>query len=584
MRAAFGYRKFARDRRANFAVMTALCAPIAIALAALAIDEGSLYTERRAAQALVDLAAITAAANIDKAEAAALATFEDNGLPSVSLVKASSSGNGLKHAPVIEVVKGHYVADSTKPFGSRFQAGVQPYNAVKVSLSKKGTLFFGSAIMDPPTIRTTAIAGTQAQATFSVGSRLAKVEGGILNALLGALVGGNLSLSVMDYNALIAADVSALAFLDALAVQLNATAGTYDQLLQSKATVGQIVTALANTAALDQPSRLALQAIAARSTVSALVPLKHLIDLGPVGRLGLGQRPAGLSVDAGVLGMLTAAGALANGSRQIDLALGATVPGLLSAKLDLAVGEPMQSSSWLAVGEAGTVVRTAQTRVRLVATVGSGASNLGGGIKLLSVKLPLHVEVAHAEAKLTDITCPSGRPDSVRVSVSARPGIASLRLAESNGNGFADFSKPQSFHEARIAEVSVNLLLIALDLLGVNGYASVTVGNNNPATLTFDRADIAAGRTKTVSTHNITQSLTVSLINNLSLSVNALGLGLDVTGLLATVKPAVVAALNTVTEPVDKLLYNVLAALGVGLGQADVRVTGATCGRAVLVQ
>ncbi|TIX95545.1 MAG: hypothetical protein E5V22_35030, partial [Mesorhizobium sp.] len=61
-------------------------------------------------------------------------------------------------------------------------------------------------------------------------------------------------------------------------------------------------------------------------------------------------------------------------------------------------------------------------------------------------------------------------------------------------------------------------------------------------------------------------------------------LGLDVTALLGTVKPAVVALLNGVTAPVDELVYNVLAALGVHVGEADVRVMGATCGRSVLVQ
>jgi len=105
-----------------------------------------------------------------------------------------------------------------------------------------------------------------------------------------------------------------------------------------------------------------------------------------------------------------------------------------------------------------------------------------------------------------------------------------------------------------------------------------------PAALTFDSADIAAGKVKTVSTRNLTQSLTTSLINNLSLSVDALGLGLDVTALLGTVKPAVTALLNAVAAPVDTLLYNTLAALGIGIGQADVRITGASCSRSVLVQ
>jgi uncharacterized membrane protein len=274
---------------------------------------------------------------------------------------------------------------------------------------------------------------------------------------------------------------------------------------------------------------------------------------------------------------------LANGTNQAQVNLGATIPGLLSTALTIAIGEPMQSSPWLAIDGIGTVVRTAQTRIKLVATVGVGTPSLGGGISLLAVNLPLNVEVAYAEARLTDITCPTG-PSSIKVSIAAQPGIASLHLANSNTSGFGDFSQPQTFTDAEIADVSLRLLLINLPLIQVMGSAATAITNNSPTTLTFDATDITNKTIKTVSTRNISQSLTTSLVSNLSLSVNALGLGIDLTALLGTVKPAVVAVLNGITAPVDDLLYNVLSALGVGVGQADVRVTGATCGRSVLVQ
>jgi uncharacterized membrane protein len=234
------------------------------------------------------------------------------------------------------------------------------------------------------------------------------------------------------------------------------------------------------------------------------------------------------------------------------------------------------------------VVRTAQTRIKLLASVSVGDPNLGGGINLLSVKLPLHVEVAYAEAKLTDISCPTGRPDSLKVTIAAHPGVVALHLASSNTDSsptvFADFSRPQSFYDATIAQVSVKLLFITLNLLDVNGSAAAAITNDSPTTLVFNSSEITAKTIKTAFTTNVTQSLTTSLINNLSLSVNALGLGIDVSALLGAVKPAVVTLLKGVTAPVDTLLSNVLAALGVRIGEADVRVTGATCGRSVLVQ
>ncbi|RUW84679.1 pilus assembly protein TadG-related protein, partial [Mesorhizobium sp. M1E.F.Ca.ET.063.01.1.1] len=550
-------RRLIADRRGNFAVMTALCTPVALVLTAFAVDEGSLYNERRAVQSIVDLAAITAAAHINNAEQAVLTTLKDNGINSVAVQQQGADIAPTGSKAVVQVVPGRYSAISSIAAGNRFEAGKLPYNAVQVSLKKQGTLYFAASMMTPPVIGTTATASAQPEAAFSVGSRLASVNGGILNALLGGLLGGNISLSVMDYNSLIAADVDVLSFTDALATQLHLTGVTYSDVLASKATIGQIATAMANVPGLDRTAKLALQTMASSATNNVKIPLSHLVDLGSVGSLGLGQKPAGLSVDASAMSMLSAAAALANGTNQVSVNLGATIPGLTSTTLQIAIGEPMQNSPWLAVGEMGTVVRTAQTRIKLNASVTIGTSNLGGGIKLLAVNLPLNVEVAYAEAKLTDISCPTG-PSSIKVSIAAQPGVVEAHLANSNASGFADFMQPQSFSNADIAD----LKLLLIPLLQVTGSSAFSVTNMTPTNLTFSATDIANKAVKTVSTKNLTQSLTTSLVNNLSLTVNALGLGIDVTALLGTVKPAVTTLLNGVTAPVDNLVYNVLAALG----------------------
>lgn len=581
-------RSMLGDLRGNFAVMTALSAPVALALAAFAIDEGSIYVERREAQAMTDLAAITAASNMTNIEAAVVTTLGDNGMPGIIVKKAGQTVVPVLGKTIVSVTPGRYSAASSLSVEKRFEAGKTPYNAVHVVLNKIPARYFASSLIPTPVIGTEAIASLTPQAMFSIGSRLLSVNGGILNALLSGLLGGNISLSVMDYNALISADINVLSFVDALAVQLNLTGVSYSDVLASQATVGQIATAMANVPGLGGTSKFALLTIASKATSTVKVPLNHLVDLGSVGQLGLGQRPAGFSADASAMGMLSAAAALANGSNQVQVNLGASIPGLTSTTLAIAIGEPMQFSPWLTIGEKGAVVRTAQTRIKLLASVGIGNSNLGGGISLLSVNLPLHVEVAYAEAKLTDISCPTGRPDSLTVSIAAKPGVASLHLATSDTDNspaaFADFGNPQSFSDALIAKISIKLLLITLDLLGVNGSSALEITNNDPTTLTFNATEIANKTIKTVATKNLTQSLTTSLVNNLSLSISALGLGLDVTALLGTVKPAVVTLLKGVTAPVDELVYNVLAAVGVHVGEADVRVVGATCGRSVLVQ
>lgn len=120
------WRQLISSRQANFAVMTALFAPVAITLTAFAVDEGALYTERRAAQSLVDLAAITAAANINKADAAVLATFADNGMGAVTLLGSGGSTQPSSGQAVVEVSRGRYAANGAVAASGRFEAGKQP--------------------------------------------------------------------------------------------------------------------------------------------------------------------------------------------------------------------------------------------------------------------------------------------------------------------------------------------------------------------------------------------------------------------------------------------------------------------------
>jgi len=587
IRKIFRENNFYSNISGNLAVMTALTMPVALVLAAVGIDEASLYTEKREAQSLVDIAAIIAAANLSKAETAVTTTFRDNGVANVVVGSAGAQPpagtNGIK--PTVTITPGRYVADASAAVGTRFSAGVLPYNAVKVTFKKTGRRYFGGALIAPPTIATQAIASITPQAAFSIGSRLASVDEGILNSLLGGLTGSNLSLKVMDYNALISADVSALSFMDALATKLQITAGTYTNVLDASATIGQIVSAMASIDGISAQAKLALQTIASKATSQTKIPLSHLFDLGPVGKLALGSKPAGLTAAASIMEILTASAALANGSNQAGVNLTTNVLGLLSTELKLAIGEPPQSSPWFKIGETGSIVRTAQTRLRLVAGVNVGTKGiLGGGISLASVQLPLHVEVAYGEAKVTGITCPTGRQESIKVTIAARPGIASLKIAETDDAGFGNFTKPTSFRDAKIADVKVEILFLSIPLIAVTGSAGVDIGNLNTKTLTFDYTDIKNKTIKQASAENFTQALTQSLINDLKLEITALGLPINVTVLLGVVKQPILNLLGTITAPVDNALYTLLTALGVHVGQADIRVTGATCGQSVLVQ
>ena len=82
-----------------------------------------------------------------------------------------------------------------------------------------------------------------------------------------------------------------------------------------------------------------------------------------------------------------------------------------------------------------------------------------------------------------------------------------------------------------------------------------------------------------MTTTDFTSSLTASLLGDLSLKVNVGPLGLPIPGLGSTVAGIISGASGSI----DQVLAQVLATLGIGIGQADVWVSGIRCDGAVLV-
>jgi uncharacterized membrane protein len=187
----------------------------------------------------------------------------------------------------------------------------------------------------------------------------------------------------------------------------------------------------------------------------------------------------------------------------------------------------------------------------------------------ISIKVPIYLELAYAEAKLKSVACPTGRPESARVSVAAKPGVAELWLGEVDPTGFRNFATKPVVQPAKL----VQLLIIK-----VTGSAHVEMGNLYPTTLAFTKNEIDDRVVKSVSSRNLTQSLTQSLLNDLELKVNGLKILSD-DPLTSTIS----GILGGVTAPLDSLIYNLLSAIGVRVGEADVRVNGVSCGRSVLV-
>ncbi|QRI65237.1 hypothetical protein JQ506_09800 [Shinella sp. PSBB067] len=561
------------DRSGNIGTLAALSLPLMIFSLALGVDYGYLTVQQRQLQASADLAAIAAASNVTEAEKAAATYFALNRL-SVTVtgrngVTIPATPPGVSSAARASVERGRYIADPDIAPEDRFTPADAEADAARVTLSRPADLFVAGVFMpQSPLLSATGSASRTKIAAFSIGTRLASLNEGILNALLGQLLGTSLSLKVMDYRALVDADLSVQPFLKAVATQLNLTAGTYEEVLNAGITMPQLLASMRAVEGLSGPVRSALHAIEKAAAGSKVkLPLTRILNIDP--KKGVAVTTGGdweMSVNA--LQMVTAAAALANGRNQVALDTGITLPGLAGVTVSLAIGEPPVETPPHRLGAPGSAVRSAQTRLAVEVGI-DGLAALAG----LRVKLPLYVEVAASEAKLADIRCLGGATTNANVSVDAVPGVAELAVGKVDPSVLSDFSDEPRVRKARLVDTA---------LLSIDALAHGEVKNLTKTRLTYTPTEIAAKATKSVSTRDTLTSAIKSLLGDLDVEVNIKLLNLALNTSLVT--KALASTLTTVTPAIDELLYNLLLAVGVKIGEADIRVTGVRCQRPALVQ
>ncbi len=565
------------DETGNIAISTALCLPVVISALALGLDYGYLTLQQRDLQTTADLSAISAAATPTAPETGVLNYLALNGRNIAVLKNGQLLSKGApvafnpatvfdKFEAYAEVTNGHYQPDSKIAVGARFKASTAPYDAVRVTLHQQGGLFFAGSLTSAPKLSASGVATVDKTAAFSIGSRLTSLNNGVINALLGKLLGTTVSLSVMDYQALASGQIDVLKMLDKLAIKLNLTAATYDDLLNANISVGTFLSAMGQTTGVTPAVSAILKTLEKTVEKTKLtIKLKDLISVGPLGPRLVGQND-GLTIQTDVFGLVSAGANAAHGSSQVDLDLGASIPGLASVSLSVAVGQPPVGTTALAVAKTGGVVRTSQTRVALVTAV-DGITGLLG----IRLKIPLYLEVASGEATLASVTCTSGSSGPT-VNIDAAPGVLELALGDVDKSAFANFGEDPRVTKSKL----VTLPAIAITALA---YANAT--NTTVTRLSFSPSDIATQKVKTASTKNTVSTLMDSLIRDLRLEVDLLGIRVAVpTAILG----GLADTLRLLTAPLDQILYSVLSTLGVKVGEIDVRVGGASCHNPVLVQ
>ncbi len=529
-----------RDDGGAVGIMAAVGGALACVVAGVAIDAASIAYEARRYQGAADLAALAAASRMDQAHTAAETTARAN----VATIETIVSHTGV------------YDPDPTRAADDRFtatpQAGV-PHNAARVTVSGHATLYFGRLVLGRERAAitrtgTAALPHREPAVAFSLGSRLARLDGGLANQVLGALTGSQVNLSLMDYEALADVDVNLLSFVDALAVDADITAGDYDGLLESEVKAGRALKIIED---LTDGADSGLNKLG-RAADDLNIRVGDLVGTDIQTTDGL---RGGLDATVSALDLASAIIETGGGDRQARLETGARA-GLADLDVWLAIGERPNNSPWVSVTRDGLpVIRTAQARLYIEART---TQTLAG---LVQVRLPVIVEIASAEAKLSSLRC-TGSPRAI---IEARTGVTRARIGTIDTSRLDDFQTPLTVQRATLAAVPA--------LLSITGSADIEAAGSAPQLVTFDAADIAARRTRTITSTGFTSGTVTSLLGRLDLRVNVLGLGLGLGDLAGKL-----GQLLTPLGPVlDGVVDGLLGALGLGVGQADITVQGVTC-------
>lgn len=540
-------RRLGKDQAGASAILFATSLSMLMGAAAVSVDVASIYLAKRELQGVADAAALAAARHTSDTEAQGAA----NGV---------IGAYGISDVLMSSLQSGKYALDGGVAIEDRFSPGGGDPDAVRVELERNLPLFFANFFGHANTkVVARATAQRADMAAYSLGTGLVRLSGGIPNQLLSALAGTELNLSVMDVQGLATARLDLLHYADALKIETGHDDVTYGELFKQSITLDQAIAAMAR-ASDDSATATVLRDIASR-VGGDHVRLADIVDLGPLGGIDYNSGTSAIEVDA--YSLLRALLEISHG-KHYDVAFDLSAAGLAKASARLVGGSGWERSPWLTVTSAKDhVLRSAQSRLLLDVETNTGS------LLLPRLKLPLYVELAEAEARLTDIVC-KGDPAHHGVTIAVTPSIGSVAIAGIDAARMADLDEAMPLSQAT---------LFASPLVKVQGKSEVELGGLTARRVHFSMPEIKARTVKTVSTNDLTQAIAASLIEDVDLKVSALGFGVNA-GALTTL---VGTTLRTVGPAIDGLLFQITEAAGVKLGAADVRVDKARCGIPTLV-
>lgn len=393
----------------------------AILFTALAVDSGRLWMQQRKLQSIADIAAISAARQMgcipDSSEVVSMAQFAaaNNGFqgqlsqaPNQVLVGSVASNAGVREfTPDIDNAEAVYV---------------------RATQDVPSSLVAGGLFGDMMTLTAEAVSVSDPLlAAFNAGSftlALNSEDAGLLNALLGEILGSPLNLNVLTYEGIASTKISLQDML-----QASGEFGSVEALLAADMQIGELLALFANAA--SQSGVANLQAAAAMQTIASLAVENVSLRLSDVLAVSTPDENTAATVGLNALSLITTAAIVSNGQNALTVPLAINLPTISSINAQMTFIEPPQMAIGPAAGDGDicTMVRTAQVRTRVAVLT---------EIPLLArIDLALGIEVAQGTAGLRSIEQNSNES---AVQIEAQPGIALTSLSNNAGTGPARIS------------------------------------------------------------------------------------------------------------------------------------------------
>ena len=388
-----------QQQRGAIGLMAAVTLGMVLLFMLLVVDSGRLYLEQRKLQRVADMAVLEAVSRGGNCLDGSAKRYVD--------ASAGRNGFALINMQTITPICGSLTTgvNQVRDFHpSKDDSGniIQVTATTIVPTSVAGGLWsmFTGEFDFSTSLSASAVGSNLGSplAMLTIRSSLGTIDStksNILNAVIGGLLGGELTFKAVSWQGIVDTNISLLSYLNQLSSDLELTVGDYDQLLTANVSPTQLITAAATVIAKDGP---AARVIANNILIIADSAKKNqTLKLGDILNIKNGTPSAGLDSTLKVFDLIQTFAQLAGKNSATLVNSDISIPKVANIRINLRVIEPPQLSSIgnpaLAkadpAGPNRIFVRTAQVRVDI------------------NIKIPFFEALSQITSALSDLLSPA---------------------------------------------------------------------------------------------------------------------------------------------------------------------------------